>query len=149
MTRASGFAALAFLLSVSGCGGGNEPAPLTKAAFIRRADAICTKADERFQLLYERYVRRTKLDLAKKRTTAIWREIVQQAFAPSVDGELAELGDLGAPKGDGATVRAILAARRRGLREVEANPDDMVNTEEEFKRSHALAQAFGLEVCGY
>jgi hypothetical protein len=135
----------------SGCGSSDQTAavPPTKARFVKEVDAVCVRAREHFQLLYEGYVHRTQLNLAKKRSVARWREITEEAFAPAVQREIAEIRALGAPKGDRGQVQEILAARRRGLEEVEANPIVMVNTEDQFRRFRKLTERYGLSACGF
>ncbi|HEX3324231.1 MAG TPA: hypothetical protein VHR65_03705 [Solirubrobacterales bacterium] len=142
--------ALMITLIAAGCGGNEEaaPAPITKAQFIKQADAACTKGNEHFQTLYEDYVKETKLDITKKRTAAQWAEIVEKVLAPPLEQEVAEVRALGVPKGDGGKIGAILGAIEEGLEKVEEDPSVAANTEEEFRKSYKLATEYGLRVCG-
>jgi hypothetical protein len=142
--------ALAIALIAAGCGGGGETATasITKAQFIRRADAICDKADHYFQTLYEKYLGDTEDIRAKQRLIDRRTQITDRVFAPAVERELGEIRALGAPGGDEAQIKAILAAREEGLEKVEEHPLEVANTEDEFLKSYKLATEYGLKVCG-
>jgi hypothetical protein len=154
-----GLIALIAVLTIAslaaGCGGDDETATasLTKAEFVKRADAICDKGNERFQTLYEKYVRAHENDAPEiepggKRTLAQSTEITERALAPVVKQEVDEIRALGAPSGDGRRVAEILDAIEDGLKKVEEDPTVVGNTEEEFSKPHELATEYGLEVCG-
>jgi hypothetical protein len=148
---AAAVGALTIAMIVVGCSGNEEAATasLTKAQFIKQADAACTKGNENFQTLYEEYVREAKLDVAKKKTAAQWTEIVEKVVAPALEQEVAEVRALGAPKGDRSQVNAILGAIEGGLEKVKENPSLATNTEDEFVKSYKLATKYGLKVCGW
>ncbi len=141
---------LSIAVIVAGCGGDQQAAtaPIAKARFIKQADAACSRGNEHFQTLYENYVTETELELAKKRTAAQWAEIVAKVLAPAVEQEVAEVRALGAPRGDGKQVDAILSAVEEGLEEVEEDPGVAANTEDQFRRSYKLATEYGLKICG-
>lgn len=131
---------------VMGCGGEATIAPIGKAQFIKRADAICGNERDHFQTLYEQYLK--SRGSVRAYTLAEKAEIVQKALVPAIDRELGEIRALGSPHGDAARVAAILGAIEYGLERVEDDPSVEASTEAEFKRAHVLAQAYGLDVCG-
>jgi hypothetical protein len=143
--------ALALAAFAVGCGNGGETtaAPLTKAQFIKQADAICTRGQQRFQELFDGYMRQTPNPTpAPERTLAQWTEIVETAFAPALEREIDELRALTAPRADERQVNAILAAVEDGLRGVEKDPSVEADAEEQFRKSTRLADEYGLTVCG-
>jgi hypothetical protein len=145
----SAFAALALVASAVGCGGGGDAAPLTKAQFIKQADAICLHSAGRFQTLFNRFMQTTPDPrLPADRPLKQWTEIVETVFAPVKEQELEELRALGAPRGDEQRIEAIFAAIEDGLKEVEEDPTVESDTEEQFEKSSRLARAYGLTVCG-
>jgi hypothetical protein len=143
-------AALALAAFAVGCGGSSEATtvPLSKAQFIKRADAICWRARQRFNALYQPFVKKYGLPEGKRRSLAEYAEAVKTALAPSVEWEVKEIRALGAPRGESRTVDAILAAVESGLEAVERHPGVQADPEKQFAESHKLARAYGLTICG-
>jgi hypothetical protein len=141
--------ALALAAFMAGCGGGGEaPVSLTKAQFIKQANAICSRGAARFNALYQSFVRKYPLPGGKRRSLDEYSEAVKTALAPAIKWELEEIRALGVPAGDAHTVDTILAAIEGGLEKVEKHPGVQANTERQFERSTNLANAYGLETCG-
>ncbi len=147
----SAFVALALAAFAVGCGGSETTAAtLTKAQFVKQADAICLRGDERFQEMFQSFMQTTPDPaLPSERTMAQWTEIVEKVFAPAVEQEVEEVRALGAPRDDRRQVNSMLAAVEEGLKEVEEDPSVEADTEEQFRKSSRLAGEYGLTFCGH
>jgi hypothetical protein len=108
-----------------GCGSGEDEAtsatPLTKAQFIERADAICTKESKRLQAEYDAWEKEIPGGLAGVRKNL--DEVAEQIIAPSQVRKGEELESLAPPVEDEAEVARMLrillevarAAEREGM----------------------------------
>ncbi len=142
-------AALALAAFAVGCGGSETTAAtLTKTQFVKQADAICLRGEERFNTLYRHFVEKYGLPAGKRRSLAEYAEAVETALAPAIEWELEEIRALEVPPGDGRKIDAILAATESGLEAVEKHPGVQANAEKQFKQSSSLARAYGLNYCG-
>jgi hypothetical protein len=112
-----GIAAVAILL-FTGCRGGSNEKPPTKAEFARQAAAICGKKFERISTRIQRYSRENP-----GAETATWKEeLTTQAILPVLKLEAEELEELTAPKGDEQELVEINKAFERVLKDGEAKP---------------------------
>jgi hypothetical protein len=139
-------------LLLVGCGGSSGSGsggtePLTKEQWIAAADKICTDADAARDALPE--------------PTSIEGIVTQvEAIIPIITKEMADLRALAAPKGDEATIDAMLTAAAEqltlanGLLDL-AKKGDLAALETYISENDAkletartLAQGYGLKVCG-
>src|SRR5262245_59616559 len=94
------FVAVAAFVTVLGCGGGDDgetvPA-LSKAEFIKKADAICKKADEQQINEMARAEKEIPGDFNDRERQF---EIVLQGALPPVEREAEQISELGIPTGD-------------------------------------------------
>lgn len=126
--------------------GGGAPATLSKGSFDRQAEAICVKGRNR--------VIRNLSDYQKENGTLNARDIgtdaVSVTFLPVFREVVDELSKLEVPSGDEDQVAALLAARRRGLDEIEEQGlSSNLEIAEALKRSDQLMSAYGLEDCKF
>jgi hypothetical protein len=145
-------AALAVALPVAGCGGGgggessNGPT-ISKAAFVKKADAICKGSIERIEKSFVAYLRKSGGGIHPGK--AAEEELVGKVLVPSVKREVKELRALGAPSGDEARVDAIVEALEEGVETAESDPKAVTNSSEVvFGIASRLAKEYGLEACG-
>lgn len=133
-------------------GGSIESSPLTKAQYIKRASAICDRhRKERFQAT-RAYV--------KQRAAGSEREITEEemivavrtdVFIPSMEDQLTDLRELGAPQGDKKPVSAYLAAFEDWLAALEQHkdPTSVSALDQQLDRAGRLARAYGVIECSY
>ena len=152
---------LAVALILVGCGGGDSDsttsgsdsstASLSKAEFIKKADAVCAAGGKRTQSEYAAYVEEKKLSSKKEPTPAQYAEVSDEIQVPAFKRQAEELRALGAPTGEEAKVTAILDALDAGIEKVEdANPKKALeSTSSLFAEADKLAIAYGLKVCGH
>lgn len=129
--------------AAAGCGGGGDStaATLTKAQFLRQADAICAKTEER------QLARMQGFNEPPGRASEI--KLVRVAGLPPLHVQAEELGTLTPPAEMDRQVDVFLAAFETGIEEIEKAPIKLLNIERNpFTESQKLAKALGLKVCG-
>lgn len=146
--------AMLSVLLVAGCGGDSDTgttsaAPLPKAEFIKRADAICAQHLEETRTKFLAYGK----SVAKAGETAAEREghiavVAETIVAPELRQEIADIRALGVPEGDQGKVEAILVAIEGGITKVIAQPRRAVEGSGALEPAGRLARAYGFQVCG-
>jgi hypothetical protein len=143
-------AAMAVALVATGCGGGDSAtstASVSKAAFIKKLDAVCQKGTERMQRAILVFLKEHK-DVQRP-NKAQSEKLVGTAIVPSVKTELKELKALAEPEGDEERVNAIISALEEGLETAEDNPEAVVGSSDAvFGIFGRLAGEYGAEACG-
>jgi hypothetical protein len=132
-------------LALASCGGGGSStaASLTKPQFIKKAEALCLKAEaERGKV-----IRAAAKNVPKngKVSSAEQDAIVLAALPPYKDLP-AEIEALGAPDGEQDKVEEIAAALEKSLERSETEPKSAVN-DEAFVKFNELVIAYGLDSC--
>ncbi len=145
-------AAVVVALAAVGCGGGGNStttaaSSASKAAFIKKLDAVCQKGTERMQRAILAFLKEHK-DV-KRPNQAQSEKLVGSAIVPSVEKEIAAMKALEPPAGDEDRFNAIVSALEEGLETAEDNPEAVVGSSDAvFGISGRLAGEYGAEVCG-
>ena len=150
----SGALALAAILVVApaaaGCGSSKKSSSTTtstpaisKAAFLKRGNAICRKGNREIgtaaRSLFPRNRRPSKAELNRFAT---------KTLIPSVQREINGIRALGAPPGDKARVDAVLSSAQSALNKGKRRPALLTtNGPGPFKRANSLARSYGLKAC--
>lgn len=142
---------LAVALLVVGCGGGsdeaNTGAAISKAAFIKKADAVCSGGNNRMEIAFAHFLEEKKN--VKHPSDADFEELVGKVLIPNVNREIKEIRAFGAPSGDEDRVNGFLEALEEGIETAQRDPKVVVSSSEAvFGISSRLAKEYGLEVCG-
>jgi len=133
----------------AGCGGGGDSSTvsITKAQFVKQADAACKKGEERIQADFQAYIEGHKKNLSNP-TEDDFAEVVETVVAPDVEQEVSEIRALGVPSGDEDKIEAILDSVEEGREEAEADPKNAVQTTPaSLEKAKKLAKEYGLKVC--
>lgn len=151
---------LSLLLALGGCGGsdqttaeattaGGEPQgqPLSKAEFVKRGNEICADTKERTTIAYREYSRENTVPSSGPGLVAKAADLIDSAFVPIYEKQIAEISALGAPKGDEETVDAILSAMRQGLEGAKKQPLAFIRRAASLNHASKLAVAYGLTDC--
>ena len=137
-------AAVGIVLVVSACGGDER---LTKAEYVRQADAICAKYERRLEALRE------------PRTLRDVPAFIERGV-PLAKRELAEFEELRPPEGDQAEVERLLTQVEETIAELErlgeaaaardraAAQTAAARVEEAGAEAAKLARSYGLDECG-
>ena len=141
--------ALAALSIAAGCGGGDSDSgggEISKAAFIKKADAICAKNNERMAKASVALIKRKNF---ANPTRAEYEAVVDKALVPGVKREVEELKALGAPNGDEDVVNSMITALEEGVETAERDPKAVSTSSDAiFGIASRLAGEYGLKVCG-
>lgn len=126
-------------------GGTVTTSSLSKAQFVKQADALCKRnREERFEATAA-YGEENPSQSEEEAITTSLKEV----YVPTMETRLAELRQLGAPQGDEGQIEAILQAYERQLDAIEqlkgaaATP----TLDRESLRAEALARKYGLTEC--
>lgn len=130
---------------VAGCGdSGSAP---TKEEFVKRADAVCKKADARQLAGLKLYTAKHEREGSSK----AWEEkLAKAAGLPPLQAEAEELGKLEAPAGAEGEVEAIVDAIDEAVEKGEADPASVVLPpgSNAFAEAEKMAREYGMKVCG-
>lgn len=141
-------------IAIAGCGSGSdesapssaEPQALSTAQYIKQADAICQKANDR----QEANLRKA---LADREATGAASKSEQVSFVtssglPPLKEEAADLRDLGAPAGEEKKAEALITALLRAIEKIEAAPLAFAEGKSTaFVPVERLARELRLRVC--
>jgi hypothetical protein len=155
MPRASATTVLVVLLAlVAGCGDDDSgdgttttTTALTKKEFVREANRICTRTDDKLA----RASRQFFAD-APRGEEAPPEEVEQfgeKTVYPTIQDEIDRIRALGAPAGDEDQVEALLDAAQRGLDTLKDHPDQVPKggAAPAFNEADKLAGNYGLDQC--
>jgi hypothetical protein len=151
---------LAAALILAGCGGGGSDsstasggsdsttAPLDKAAFIAKADAICSAGGEKAQSEFVTFTKENKVAKGKELTTAQWEEIGTGVLVPALQAQADEIRQLGIPAGDEVQVEAFLEGVDEAVEKLEENPQTAKSPSTVLADAHEAIDGYGFKVCG-
>jgi hypothetical protein len=141
-------AAVALVMVAAGCGGGGDStttASISKAEFIKKADAICKKGQEKLHAGFETLINESGAHRSRLEEEEEW---VNDVIAPNVHREVSEMRTLGAPKGDEGRIESLLAAVEGGLRRLQENPQSVLaSSAKTFSDAIKLETEYGLQTC--
>lgn len=139
--------ALVLLLGLAGCGSSSSssttasvPATgITKAEFVKRANAICVKGNA------ESKVAAAKLGANPSEGQIV--TFVRSIEVPAVQAQIEALRALGAPPGDGAKIAKMLALAEHAVKEVKIQPTVISSGIDVFAGFAQIAHPYGLTSC--
>jgi hypothetical protein len=131
-----------------GCGDSDDSSSLSKAQFVKKGNAICTKGNEDINKGFEKFSREHKLSEQNQPNQAELAEAAEEILLPRVTEQIEALRGLGAPEGDEAKVEKILGAAEKAVEEAEEDPRSLRGSNTPFSKPNKLAREYGLTVCG-
>lgn len=156
-------------LALGGCGGGEdasggdstaaasggqaetiETSSLSKAEFIKQAEAICAREGEHFLQLISSYMS-SHAPKSGESEQEVAAEGVRQTLLPKFQNQIDQIRELGAPAGEEEEVEAILAAMQRAVDALAKRKEVALATDidQEFRPAGRLAIRYGLEYCAH
>ncbi len=141
---------LALVGLIAGCGGSDSTttttraAPLTKAEFIQKGDAICEIGNEASTTEIEEFAK--EHGFGPEPSKAQFEQVVTEVLAPNLEEQANELDALVPPTKDKDKVDAILASLRETISELKKNPSSMEGNV--LAKPIQLEKAYGFQVCG-
>jgi len=141
------------LVLASGCGGGSgaieiQTGSLSKAEFIKKADAVCLKNQEKAARDLIGYVRKRNITITGSLPKGVAAALFDTVIEPTYRREITEISELGAPDEDADKVIAMLEAIEAGLAEGQRDPAAALSRNELVAQAGTLARAYGLAGCG-
>ena len=148
--------ALAVVLTAAGCGGGSgselSTSSISKAAFIKKLDAICAKGNEAAEANFNAYAKKTNFtpaEINKQMSDAEAAELAKTVLLPAVKQEVTQIRKLSVPSGDQDRIEAMLEAIEEGIETTERIPKVVLEEiSVGFGVANRLAKEYGLQVCG-
>jgi hypothetical protein len=143
--------AAALVALVAGCGGGDstsDSSSVTKAQFVKEADAICTNGDKQDEKDFEKFSKEHNLSEGKEPSKEVQEEAVQDIVVPGVRQQIEEIDDLAAPEGDEAKIEAVVTSVEEGLDELESDPTLLFKGKNPLEKGSTLAREYGMTKCG-
>jgi hypothetical protein len=141
----------------NGCGGSSDASggspvtvqtgSLSKAEFIKRADAICEASRKQYVAEYKNFTEKNEKAFTSNRA-AIIKRLADEVMVPNYEKRIEEIAALGAPAADSAEVAAYVRAVEGALRRVRREPvkvSESLNTV--FAPIAIAAQRYGIQSC--
>jgi hypothetical protein len=144
------FSFLAVVVTSVGCGGGTS---LTKAEFIKQADAICRKADAKKQAALEAYLLKVGTGPEKPMTLAQSEYQTKNVLLPPIRSAGRQIENLGAPDGEEDQVSAITKNLEQAIEKTEEEAEIRRKTgkagqfNDAFLKTAKLAKEYGFKTC--
>jgi hypothetical protein len=158
LTRSSLFvicasASLGLPVLLAGCGGasGASSTSLSKAEFVKRANAICEKARKDGGNGLRRYSKQHEQAGSSAEEQAEMQAAgIQAVVLPRIEQQNEELEALGTPAGDHAMLDEYLASLQKvATKGTEGAPIPETQLVQLFDPSSKAARAYGIEECAY
>jgi hypothetical protein len=141
---------LSVALAVAGCGGSGDESSsisISKAAFIKKTDAVCKRGNGRMEAAFGRFLIKNKN--LRRPSKDEYEALVGKVLVPNIEREIKEIRAFPVPSGDEDRVDDFLEALEEGIEVAERNPKAVVGSSEViFGIPSRLAREYGLEVCG-
>jgi hypothetical protein len=143
---------LATVVALAGCGGSGSAdttaAAISKAEFIKKADAICAKGQKRSQSELNAFAKENNASGAKEPTTAEWAEIGTQILVPALQRQLDEVRQLGSPAKDEEQIDEYLDQSEEAIEKLEEDPGEAKSPSKLLADAHKTIKGYGFKVCG-
>jgi hypothetical protein len=136
---------IAIALAVAGCGGGGDSSTtaLTKAEYVKQANAICKKGQQEREAAVNELAEEVK---PGANAAELPKAGLVEAITPPLGAMVEELAALPAPEGDEAQVEAIVEAYEEPVEAIEEDQNAAFEGEL-FKEADAKGLKYGLEDC--
>jgi hypothetical protein len=149
-TAAAVLAALGVLVGCGGSGGAptGSTSSLTKAQFLKRANAICARGGDEFGRGDVAFWKRHGGSRTNP-SQALTNELQLTVLLPIRKEELRQIRALGTPQGDEKYVEKMLAAWEEGIQTGEEEPSrlDSAGPDYAFYRTYSMGIDYGLAKC--
>lgn len=136
---------LTALAVVAGCGSDDETASLTRAQFIKQANAVCIEGEKERGKLIQGASKLVKP--GEELSKAGKEEFVITAAVEPYRKMTRKIEELGAPEGDEQEVEAIIKAMEEAADKAEANPQQTIDSIIPFAEANRVIGEYGIESC--
>ncbi|GAB2980512.1 hypothetical protein [Nocardioides montaniterrae] len=132
---------LAATLALAGCGGSDDPTPLTHAQLVKQGNAICKQGTKDVAAVVK------KVTKHGKPTRAAVLKATKEQIVPIIQDQRDRLDALEPPKTDAVKYADLIAAIDKAIAAVKADPAAAMAASP-FDAANQLANGLGLTVCG-
>lgn len=140
------FSLLIALLVATGCGG--DESSLTKAEFIKQADVICRKADEKKVTDTEEYILKIGVSPTQPMTLAQQEFQTKEVLLPPIRSAIRQLSELGAPDGDEEKIDRLVENLETASDETaERSEKTNLKYRDPYAKAAKEAREYGFKTC--
>lgn len=137
----------------AGCGGGGSSSDSTetisKAAFIQKADAACTKAGKQGEAELQAFLKKHKLGKGDEPNNVELTEVGETILLPLLEQQRDDFHAAGVPREGGeGQISSFYNAMDEAIKSLKKNPTLAKSSPELLKRVDRLAKEYGFKVCG-
>jgi hypothetical protein len=149
-------AALAAVVSVAGCGSSDssgvtvQTGSLSKAEFVKKADAICEAARTALVAKFFNFLKTHQAAASGQNAqskAALLGEAVDSAVTPNVEKEIDQISTLGAPGDYASEVASFLDVLQEQLEKLQEDPNQLAISATPFKQAGSAAGKAGMSGC--
>jgi hypothetical protein len=137
--------------TVSGASGatGAQGAPLSKDAFLAKANAICKQGDQDISQAGKQFFKSLGLSQNQQPSADQFKQFATQTLVPKVQAQISAIEALPAPSGDEDQVTAITDSAQQSLDKIKADPSllEASGGDDPFANTDKLAKDYGLDEC--
>jgi hypothetical protein len=134
---------------IGGCGGGGDSSStLTKAEFVKQANAICATRKQEWEsglASYNEEVKEKKATSDPKAQEEIAVVQIEETMLPAVKTQLTAMEDLAAPEGEEAAVTKMLGGLSKEIKQVEKEGIYGLSKTHQFEDFEEEAKKLGLD----
>jgi hypothetical protein len=139
-----GILAIGLAGALSACGSSDGTSQISKSQFLTLANQICVKGNQDIEVTAAKQFPVGQVSAGEKQRERFALKVI----VPNLERQVVAIKKLGSPKGDGATVKIILAEIKAAIVQVERDPASFVsNGEEPLAKANKFAAAYGLTAC--
>lgn len=136
---------------VSGCGGGSGDSStvetISKAAYIKKADAACARAGKQGEAELQAFIKKHKLKKGKEPNNLEVTEIGRDILLPLLEQQRDDF-KTAVPRGGKEDIESFYNAMDEAIALLKKNPTLAKSSPELLKRVDRLAKEYGFKVCG-
>lgn len=152
-------AALVIAAVASGCGGGGNGSSsgddgdatatsISKAEFIKEADAVCTQGGKRTRAKFAVFFEEKAIPEGQEPSTEQLEEIGTKIMVPALEEQVEEVRKLGFPAGDEDQIEAFLSGVEEATEKIEEEPKLAKSADKLLTDAHKAIAGYGFKVCG-
>jgi hypothetical protein len=141
-------------LIVAGCGGssdsstgGGDGSSLSKAAFIKKAEAVCEKAVFKRNTTMEAAYQRESGGSEERLDKATEEKVVLETIVPPMEALAKELDRLGAETGNSSQVEPVVTQLEEANAQVKKSPAGALAVKDPYVQVKEAAHSYGLTAC--
>jgi hypothetical protein len=158
MSRVNPISLLVLLLAamaIAGCGGSDSDtgdveansAP-TKAEFIKQADGVCLKSEQKKSTKYQAFILKLHAGPSNPMTPAQEEELKTDIIIPGLRVVIEDFGALEPPAKDEAQINGMTGELEQIITELEEHPDQFSTKKKDpFTRPARTAELYGFKQC--